>query len=154
MPRAWRITKAKYAANAFDGEGARLNGGRWSSPGTRVVYVAESLSLAVLEILVHLKDTAVLADYVVRTIDLPDAGIEVLQADDLPPNWRAFPAPTATQAIGDRWVLEARSLALRVPSAVTPAEFNYLVNPAHAEFAAAIISDAIPLDVDERVFKR
>lgn len=154
MQRAWRITKAKYAGNAFDGEGARLYGGRWSSPGMRVVYVAESLSLAVLEILVHLKDPAVLADYVVITIDLPDDHIEVLPEAHWPANWRAFPAPAAAHAIGDHWVRNRRSLALKVPSAVTPAEFNYLINPEHRAFQRAIISKPAPLDIDDRLLKR
>ena len=54
MVSAWRITKRKHARSAFTGEGARLYGGRWNSPGTAIIYTAESQSLAVLEILVHL----------------------------------------------------------------------------------------------------
>jgi RES domain-containing protein len=45
MPRAWRLVKARLAARAFDGEGARLHGGRWNNPGLRVVYVSSSRSL-------------------------------------------------------------------------------------------------------------
>lgn len=56
MPVLYRIVKAKYSAQAFDGEGARLNGGRWNSPGSRVVYTSATASLATLEILVHVKD--------------------------------------------------------------------------------------------------
>ena len=55
MPRAWRLVKARHAAGAFDGEGARLHGGRWNSRGARVVYVSSSRSLAALELLVHLE---------------------------------------------------------------------------------------------------
>lgn len=154
MTRAWRITKAKYAAVAFDGEGAWLYGGRWSSPGTRVVYVADSLSLATLEILVHLHQPAALADYVVLTVDLPDDGIEVVTEAVLPKKWRIYPTPSENQAIGDRWVREARSLALRVPSAVTVTEANFLVNPAHRDWKRAVVSAPAVLDIDERVFKR
>lgn len=52
--RAWRLVKQKHAATAFDGDGARLFGGRWNAPGSRVIYTSTTLSLAALEILVHL----------------------------------------------------------------------------------------------------
>ena len=55
--RVWRLCKSKHAA--FDGEGARLAGGRWNRRGTAVVYASESLSLAALELLVHV-DAALL----------------------------------------------------------------------------------------------
>jgi RES domain-containing protein len=60
---AWRITKRKHAKTAFTGEGARLYGGQWNSPGTRVVYAAQSQSLAVLEMLVHLDSAEILKHY-------------------------------------------------------------------------------------------
>ena len=60
MTRAWRIIKSRFAAEAFSGEGARLYGGRWNSPGTAMVYTAGSVSLATLELLVHLDNTSVL----------------------------------------------------------------------------------------------
>jgi RES domain-containing protein len=154
MARAWRITKAKYAPTTFDGEGARLYGGRWSSPGTRVVYIAESLSLATLEVLVHLQQPSVLSDYVVFTLDFPDDCIEVLAPGDWPPRWRDYPAPPENQVIGDRWVRDRRSLILRVPSAVTRHEANFLVNPLHPDFRRATIQGPSPLDVDARVFQR
>jgi RES domain-containing protein len=50
----WRLVKTRYAAAAFDGEGARVNGGRWNSPGTRVAYASANSALAVLEVLVHM----------------------------------------------------------------------------------------------------
>ena len=42
MATGWRIVKSRYASTAFDGEGARLYGGRWNSSGTRMVYSLES----------------------------------------------------------------------------------------------------------------
>ena len=56
MIRAYRLCKTRHMAAAFTGEGARLNGGRWNSPGKAVVYTSSSLSLATLEVLVHLED--------------------------------------------------------------------------------------------------
>jgi len=48
----YRVCRARYTR--LDGEGARLVGGRWNSPGRAVVYMAESVALAVLENLVHM----------------------------------------------------------------------------------------------------
>ncbi len=154
MTRAWRITKAKHVQTAFDGEGARLYGGRWSSPGRRVVHLAESLSLATLEILVHLQHTPALADYVMFTVDFPPECVKTLSARDLPDNWRAYPAPTQTQAIGDAWLQDAESVILRVPSAIVAQEHNFLVNPAHADFARLTLEGPFRLDIDPRVMKR
>ncbi|HJZ90816.1 MAG TPA: RES domain-containing protein [Gemmataceae bacterium] len=152
--RAYRVVKAKYAATAFDGEGARLYGGRWNSPGVRVVYVSESLSLSVLEILVHLQTNVLLSSYVTFAVELPETVIEELPTAALPADWREFPAPPAVRALGDAWVARGSSAALRVPSAVLAMEHNYLLNPAHAEFVRLAVSGPEPLDVDARVFRR
>ena len=61
MRTGWRIVKTKYAAQAFDGEGARLYGGRWNSPGLRMVYNSENVALAALEILRHLVKSSLFA---------------------------------------------------------------------------------------------
>ena len=55
MIQSWRLVHARYVAHTFDGEGARLYGGRWNSPGRPAVYTVGSLALAALEVLVHLK---------------------------------------------------------------------------------------------------
>ena len=152
MPRAWRITKTKHADSALEGEGARLFGGRWSNPVTRVVYAAESLSLAVLEVLVHLQHTPTLSAYCVFTIDFPDECL--IATSSYPKNWRVYPTSSENQLLGDRWVAAGTSLALRVPSAVTVVEFNYLINPAHADFAKAKVNGPLPLDIDPRAMSR
>ena len=100
MPRVWRITKTKHADGAFEGEGARLYGGRWSSPGTRIVYAAESLALAVLEVLVHLQHTPTLSAYCVFTIDFPDECLST--PSRYPSNWRIYPTSIENQQLGDR----------------------------------------------------
>ena len=65
MPASWRIIKARYAKSAFDGEGARQFGGRWNSPGVPIIYTSSSMSLAALEMLVHLGRSRSLSSYVV-----------------------------------------------------------------------------------------
>lgn len=154
MPQAWRITKEKYAAKAFDGEGARLQGGRWSSAGTRIVYTAGSQPLAILEILVHLQQIEVLSSYVVFDVVFPEKFVETLDPGSLPKNWRVSPAPPATLAIGDDWIKKSASAVLRVPSVIVPSEYNFLINPAHSAFGGITIGAAKPLDVDARLLKK
>src|SRR5687768_16821270 len=115
MPQAWRIVKEKYAASAFDGEGARLNGGRWNSTGLRVVYASSTKSLAALEILIHLK-LPVISKYVAIPIQFADGLVEVFPAGKLPIGWDVEPVSPASQWIGDAWVKAARSAVLAVPS--------------------------------------
>ena len=153
MITAWRLLKSRHAASAFDGEGARLHGGRWNSPGTRVAYASDSIALAVLEVLVHLQSTAVLQAYSVATLRFPEECVEVLGSGALPARWRRFPSPSANQAIGDRWVAEGRSLVLRVPSAIIPAAANFLINPSHAEFDKVVIGRPERFAFDPRLLK-
>lgn len=154
MLTGWRIAKTRYAASAFDGEGARMNGGRWNTVGVRVAYAAESVALAALEVLAGLQKTSVLPSYSLVSIQFDESEVEVLPRALLPANWRTFPAPPALQEIGDRWVSENRSMVLQVPSAIIENEANYLLNPAHASFASITISTPSPFDVDARIVAR
>ncbi len=139
MLTAWRLVKSRHAAGAFDGEGARLHGGRWNSPGSRVAYASDSIALAALEVLVHLQSTAVLQAYSLVSVSFPDRSVEVMEASLLSSRWRRFPSPPENQAIGDQWVGRGESLILRVPSAIIPAAANYLINPLHIEFRRVVI---------------
>lgn len=154
MVSAWRIVKARFAENAFDGEGARRSGGRWNSAGTSVVYASSTASLAMLEMLVHLGSAAVLPGYVLIECRLDPALVLRLQRVVLPANWREDPAPAEARAIGDRWVRQGRSLALEVPSVLLPQEHNFLINPAHPKFASVKILPPTPFRWDERLAKR
>jgi RES domain-containing protein len=131
MKQSWRIVKEKHAATAFNGDGARLNGGRWNSLGTSVVYTSGSMALAALESLVHL-NPPVTFKLVAIPIEFDDALIEELA--ELPADWREEPPPLATKEIGDLWIQGCRSAVLKLPSVIIPSEPNYLLNPAHADF--------------------
>jgi RES domain-containing protein len=150
---AWRIFKPKHAASAFTGEGARLFGGRWNSKGTAVIYTAGSVSLATLEMLVHLQAPHLLDAYLLARVTFADSLVENLAPKLLPADWRADPAPAATMAFGDRWVAEGRSAVLRVPSAIIESEYNYLLNPAHPAFRKIAIARAEPFGFDPRLVK-
>jgi RES domain-containing protein len=83
--RAWRIVKRNHVATAFDGEAARNAGGRWDSPGSAVIYTVSSLSLAALEVLVHLPRESILARFVSIPVDFDEGLITRLKAA-LPPD--------------------------------------------------------------------
>ena len=149
MREAWRIVKMKHAVTAFDGEGARLNGGRWNSAGTRVVYVSSTKSLAALETLVHLK-LQVISKYLAIPLRFDDALVETFLTATLPVGWDAEPPSLISQQIGDVWVKTARSALLALPSVIT-GETNYLINPAHPSFAKIKIGKPEPFTFDPRL---
>ena len=151
MTRAWRIIKSRLAADAFSGEGARLYGGRWNSPGMAMVYTAGSVSLATLELLVHLDNTSVLPSFSICPVDFDDSLVELLDPANLPPDWNQSPPPTSLRTIGDDWISRGSSVALRVPSAVIENENNYLINPLHTDFKKLVIGSMEAFKLDSRL---
>lgn len=147
----WRLVKPDYAPG-LDGEGARLAGGRWNSPGRAVVYCSESLALAVLESFVHLppamRGAARLPEMTAVKLALPEG------AELWAPEEAELPEPGDAEAcreFGDEWLAAGRTLALRVPSAVVPLECNVLVNPAHADAAGIEVLAEAPFRFDRRM---
>lgn len=149
---AYRLVKRKFQETAFDGEGARLYGGRWNSPGNACVYVASSESLALLEIMVHLESYRLLNAYALLRLTLPTQSILSVGAEDLPKNWQEAPAPAETADLGDGWLASGQSLVLALPSVVVPRELNYMLNPAHPFFEQAIATvEELPFQPDPRL---
>jgi RES domain-containing protein len=148
---AWRIAKRRHADNAFDGEGARRFGGRWNSPGRAAVYVSETRALATLEILAGLRTPSVIPAYVLIPVAFDATLVTRVAVQTLPSRWHASPPSDATQKIGDRGIDGATSVALRVPSAVVPGEFNYVLNPRHPDFIAVKIGRPETLYLDPRI---
>jgi RES domain-containing protein len=151
MVTAWRIFKTKHSAQAFDGQGARIAGGRWNSKGNRMVYTAAHYSLAVLEILVNLNQTGILPTYSICSVHFDETHVTRLDRSLLPANWSRSPIPPETQRIGDDWLKSSRSLILEVPSAVVEVESNYLINPQHPDLARLVIDTPQPLVLDPRL---
>lgn len=143
--RVYRLARAPFAA--LDGEGARLYGGRWNTPGRALIYAAASPSLAVLEILVHLDLPPELVpdDYRLLTIEVPD---------DLPlKRLETIPAdPAACRAAGDAFLQDGSRAALAVPSVVVPQEHNLLINPAHPLAGQIRTIQNAPFAIDARLF--
>jgi len=152
MPQVFRICKTKYAATSFDGERAFRFGGRWNTRGTRIIYTAGSLALAVLEMLVHLDDDALLLKYsFIKAQVPPELILPVEKFRRLPKDWSLSPAPTTMQSIGDEWARARVSAVLEVPSAIIPPEKNYLLNPAHADYFKITLSKPHKFALDGRL---
>jgi len=154
MISAWRIVKARHVASAFDGEGARLTGGRWNSRGTALVYTAESESLATLEMLVHLGAGAALASYVLIRCQFQEALVTDVDNRAIPSASRMSPPPPELATIGDAWVGAGTSAVLRVPSAIARSEVNYLLNPRHSDFRKVRVGDPSAFVFDPRLIQR
>lgn len=139
---AWRLCREPYAD--LNGEGARLYGGRWNTPGRPLIYTASTAALAVLEICVHLDLAPELLpdDYVLVTLDLDDLAVEDLTG--MPVDQRAF---------GDAWLRERRTPVLRVPSVIVPEDNNVLVNPDHPSAAGVNIVGKRRFEFDRRLWR-
>ncbi|MBI4545379.1 MAG: RES family NAD+ phosphorylase [Gemmatimonadetes bacterium] len=146
----WRITRASY--QALDGEGARVNGGRWNSEGVAVVYTSPTLALAALEYLAHVDPEDVPEDLVAMRIEIPDDFSEDrIQRSDLPADWNTVPDHPACVTRGDAWVKDARTVLLRVPSALVPEEENVLINARHAEAGRIAVEHVRPFVFEPRL---
>lgn len=151
--KAWRIASRKYAATAFSGEGAARYPGRWNSSGVPVIYLATSMAVGILEILVHVTDRSYLNAYVAIPVIVPDTSVEKLEP--LPKDWQQLPEPypESTQRVGTEWAMSLRTLALQVPSAIVPSEFNLVLNPKHPDMSKIKIGEPQPLVIDPRLLK-
>ncbi|HUG41828.1 MAG TPA: RES family NAD+ phosphorylase [Longimicrobiales bacterium] len=148
--KLWRIARAKH--QRLDGEGARLNGGRWNSEGYAVIYAASSAPLAVLELLVHVEVEDLPTDLVLSEIAVPDdVGITEVRLNQLPGDWNSMPDHPDCVRLGDEWVASSGTLLLRVPSAVMPRETNMLINPEHAEMERVKVAAQEPFTFDPRL---
>lgn len=150
---AYRLSRKMYAA-VLSGKGAALKGARWNSIGVEMIYTASNRSLAMAEVAVHFTLATLPGDYMMITIFIPDdVSLLKLNSADLPANWNAFPHPTSSQAIGDKFIAENKYCVLQIPSVVTQGDYNLLINPNHPDFARIKIMTAEKFPFDKRIFK-
>lgn len=149
----WRICKAARARQAFSGDGAAGNPGRWNPAGRKAVYCAESRALATLEVLAHVEDRAILrrARYVAIAVTVPEELIWIPK--QVPSDWRNVPMPASTQRFGERFFRHGSFPVMRVPSAVVSGEFCYVLNPEHPRFNEIKIGKPEPISFDSRVVR-
>jgi RES domain-containing protein len=144
----YRIISEKYSDD-LTGTGAKIVGGRWNSKGTAVIYCSESRALALLENLVRTPITLLKSDLMIVTISIPDS-IKSISADKTNIH-NNYPASSETKREGDLWVKSDKSLLFKVPSAVIPHEFNFLINPLHKDISKIKISHKEKLKIDTRL---
>jgi len=154
MASAWRIVRASRASTAFTGEGPWRYGGRWNSPGVRVVYVSEHQSAAAFEVFANRVPFILDEKYKAFCLEWPDNLTEIFPVKKLPANWRISPAPAETMEIGDHWIQERTSAWLALPSAISPADTNFLLNPEHPDFKRIRIHPPINFNFDPRLLGR
>ena len=148
--RVWRLVATRHAARAMTGEGAAEFGGRWNPVGRRMVYTADSLALATLELSVHL--TGARMKFTAIEVEVPDDLVDTLEVGDLRRAWANH--PDATARVGDAWARSGRSLALAVPSALVDArsdERNVLLDPLHPGADALREVQRFDVTLDERL---
>lgn len=148
----YRLARQKFAN--LSGKGAALKGARWNSIGVELIYTAVNRSLAMAEVAVRLTLATLPEDYVMMSIYIPDdVSLDKINAPDLRYNWHIFPYLTSTQAVGDKFVADNKYCVLQIPSSVTSGDFNFLINPRHAQFSTIKIIATVNFPFDKRIFK-
>lgn len=150
----YRISSTKYA-NDLSGTGAGLYGGRWNPRGVSLLYTASSISLACLEYMAHNFHVMQTTTMCLSKIEIPDdSSIQEIPKNELPKDWREKSyEPFTTQQLGLAFSEHAQDYVLKVPSAIVPDEYNYLLNPLHPLHNQSIIKEQIiPFHMDNRLF--
>jgi RES domain-containing protein len=153
MPAVWRLSAPAYS-DILNGEGNRLTGARWNSPGRGVVYTSENLSLSVLETYVHVPPEArdSLPELTAVRLQIPDdVGIARISTEELQRMLGASDPQSACRAAGDRWLATGTDLVLAAPSVVIPEERNLMINPDHPRMNEVRIVSRRPFRFDPRL---
>jgi len=128
----YRIAKTRYSRD-LTGEGARLHGGRWNHILTPCIYTSESRALALLEFTVNINIDAMPGGLSITSIEIPDDSWTEPKRAMLPADWMHVPSPSSTKDFGTKLLKMAEAPVLRLPSAVIPLEYNFILNPLHPE---------------------
>jgi RES domain-containing protein len=129
--RIYRV--ARVIHSLFDGTGAARFGARWTSPGWSAIYAAGSYAGALMEVLAHAQRRDLKVDYHCLVIEIPPT-VRIIELDPRAILGWDEPDYVISRQFGDRWVEEARSAVLCVPSITgRPHELNYIINPHHPD---------------------
>jgi RES domain-containing protein len=149
MRTLWRMS------NYIDlgGWGGKKFSSRWTGLGRRVVYFAESPTAALVETLVHLEvDSEDTPDYytLLRIVVPDDLAIQPLD----PPAGSAWKHDLElTRRMGNAWLASLETPLARVPSAIAPQTWNYLLNPQHPNAGQVQVAEVIREQFDNRLFR-
>jgi RES domain-containing protein len=147
----YRITKKKHVGD-LTGIGAAMFGGRWNKKGSPVLYTGENKEIALLETIVH-TPPLLIPELDILTLEIPDDSITTIEISQLPKNWKVYPAPTILSEIGEEWIEEGKTIALRVPSCIIHSSHNYILNCRHPEYSKVKLIERRSFEFDSRLKK-
>ncbi|WP_340064963.1 RES family NAD+ phosphorylase [Ascidiimonas aurantiaca] len=149
----YRIDRIKRSRELLLGLGAEKVGGRWNKPGTRAVYTSQNISLAYLEVVMHLDISEDLpSDRILVHIDIPE-DLKIFEEKKLPPHWNSFPYNSKTQEVFTRFCKELKGPVMKIPSAIVKSEYNYVINPLHSDAQRIKVVKKERLTFDNRLIK-
>lgn len=146
----YRFSNPKF--DVLSGEGARLFGGRWNSKGKSAVYTSLTISLSLLELLIHAVSYDEILINHLAVIEIPDDSVSEISTAQLKTTWQND--EEYSQFIGDEFLTAQSSLILKIPSVIIPEEKNILINPKHKDFRKIKIRSASKFKFDVRLFKQ
>jgi len=148
----YRITGKKYAVD-LTGTGAAKFGGRWNKKGSSVLYTGENKEIALLETIVH-TPSLLIPKLDILILEIPDNSISEITIGQLPANWKLYPAPAVLSEIGEKWIKEGATIALKVPSCIIHSAHNYILNCNHPEYYKVKLVDRFNFEFDSRLKKQ
>jgi len=148
----YRITQDQFSDD-LSGNGSRLFGGRWNSEGFFALYTSVTRSMALLETLAH--TPAKMLDsknYQLITLSIPDNIVpEEILLPSLANSWDAPDTRSFTKRLGDKFLIDKKSLLLSVPCVLMPEEINYILNPLHKDMRKVKIVYKRRIYFDKRI---
>ena len=145
----WRISNHR----SLTGEGGLRYSARWHTAGRPIVYLAASPAGAMVEVLVHLEleEDELPPGYTLLRIEAPASlsieDIRVPAKEDWKTNL------SLSQSLGDGWLKGAKTALARVPSAILPNTFNYVLNPLHRDAKKIRIIEATMATFDQSLLR-
>lgn len=139
--RLYRICRVDHLEN-YQGLGASYrDGGRWNEPGIPALYLAETASVAMLEMANYLPSPRLIPPaYRLGVYEVAgNTPTERWTVDDLPVGWNRFPYPATTQRMGATWLRRETASLLAIPSAAVPGGLENIVLANPARLAAGSI---------------
>lgn len=146
--QVYNIRKEKYAVSLR----ASGTSNRWNKEGEYVIYSGSSRALSVLELVVHRAGINPDHSYKLLVIELDITEEDIEEIKNLPETWYSLNAYPELQEMGSKWYKLCQKLVLKVPSAIIPQEFNFIINTRHPEFESKVkIKETESFDWDKRL---
>ena len=147
----YRLASTKYIGD-LSGIGARLFGGRWNREGTSCLYTSSSVSLALLEKIVHANDFKQLSNTSLSSIFLDDSlPVYEVEMKKLVTTWVS--EIEYTQWLGKQIFEDSYYAAMVVPSVIVPQEKNWILNPRYENYDQIKIFREEIFEIDKRLMR-